>query len=91
MLLHIFLSISPFLITQSASAPTPDPQYGPVNPCNILPAYTDITESAAFLGSWSMTGASAVISNSEPANLQATYSETVGTTITVGIELGADL
>ena len=90
MLLHIFLSISPFLITQSAPAPAPAPQ-GVTDPCNILPIYTDFTESAAFLGSWSMTGASAVTSNSEPANLQATYSESVGTTITVGVELGADL
>lgn len=90
MFLYTFLSISPFLIKQIASAPAADPQTG-VDTCNILPAYTDITESAAFLGSWSMTGASAVTSNSEPANLQATYSESVGTTITIGINLGAEL
>ena len=91
MFLHIFLSICPFFITQSASAPAPDPQIGTTDPCNILPSYTDIVESAAFLGSWSMTGASAVTSNSEPGNLQATYSESVGTTITIGIDLGVDL
>lgn len=90
MLLYIFLSLSPFLTTQSAAAPAPDPQ-GQTDPCNTLPEYTDVKVSAPFLGSWSMTGASAVTSNSEAANLEATYSESVGTTITVGIQLGADL
>lgn len=90
MLLRIFLSISSFLITRSVPAPAPAPQ-GVTDPCNILPKYTNIQESAAFLGTWSMTGASAVVSNSEPSNLEATYSESVGTTITVGVELGATL
>lgn len=90
MLLYIFLSISPFLTTQSVAAPAPHPQ-GQTDPCNILSVYNNVQESAAYLGSWSMTGASAVVSNSEPANLEATYSESVGTTITVGVELGADL
>lgn len=87
MLFHIFLSISPFLIARSTSAPAPAPQAS----CSELADYLDITESSPFLGSWSMTGASAVISNSEPANLEATYSESVGVTITLGISLGADL
>lgn len=88
MLFYIILSISPFLITRSTSAPAPAAQ---VDQCNGLEYYTDLTESTPFLGSWSMTGAAAVVSNSEPSNLEATYSETVGVTITVGISLGADL
>lgn len=88
MLFYIILSISPFLITRSTSAPAPAAQ---VDQCNELEYYTDLTESTPFLGSWSMTGAAAVVSNSEPSNLEATYSKTVGVTITVGISLGADL
>lgn len=88
MLLHIFLTLSPLLITQSTSAPAPIPQ---TDQCNILEQYYDISNTPPFLGSWAMTGAPAVISNSEPADLQATYSESVGITVTVGLSLGADL
>lgn len=91
MLLQTFLSISQFLIARSTSAPAPAAQMAQVDQCNELPTYEDLKESAPFLGSWSMTGASAVISNSEPSNLEATYSQTVGVTITLGISLGADL
>lgn len=90
MLLRIFLSITSFIVTRSASAPAPAPQ-GVTDPCNSITTYSDLQESAVWLGNWSMTGASAVTSNSEPANLEATYSESVGITITVGVELGADL
>lgn len=88
MLLHILLTLSPFLIDRCTSAPAPVPQ---VDQCNELEQYTVVTNSAAFLGDWSMTGAPAVVSNTEPSSLEATYSVTSGVTITVGVSLGADL
>ena len=78
-----------FLPIHSALAPQYDDGY---TPCAETTAYKDLSSTPKYTGGWQMTGAPPVTSDPiSAASLTATYSESIGVTITEGFSLGAKL
>lgn len=78
-----------FLPIYSAPAPQYDDGY---TPCAESTEYKDLSFTPQYTGGWQMTGAPPVTSDPiSAASLTATYSESIGVTITEGFSLGAKL